>query len=437
MGNLAKGLNLGVVTIAVAAILVVAFVWAGPGGSAFTGSAVSAVELFDEENVVTIYERVGPAVVQVNTGRGFGSNVTGLGSGSGFLIDSEGYIVTNYHVVQDASRVMVKFMDGATAEATVLGSNPANDLVLLKVDASEVQGIQPIPLGNSSDLKSGRMAIAIGSPFGLEGTLTVGVISQVNRSLPSSLGRSISNVIQTDAYINRGNSGGPLLDSSGAVVGINTAIQTDSNGISRGIGFAVPVDTLKTVLPRLEAAEVVRPPWLGVQAGDINSLLAERLNLPVDRGVYVIGVAPNSPAKDSGLRQSGTDRTGRATRGGDIITAVDGVAVDTTADLIAELNKNGPGDTATLTIIRGGEAIQVAVTLGEWPGEQSLRDQRPPERQPQHDDRESFREFFDREYFREFFRGDRFQRFFERLLPRLLPRWALQGSVNYCLPCLC
>ena len=223
-------------------------------------------------------------------------------------------------------------------------------------------------LGDSSALKPGQMAIAIGNPFGLEGSVTVGVISQLGRDLPSPVGRRIPNVIQTDALINPGNSGGPLLDSNGAVIGINTAIQVSPlGGASRGIGFAVPVNDLKEALPDLKAGNVIRPPWLGIRAADVDSELAERLGLSVDRGVYVTGVMGDSPAEDAGLVESGIGARGQAAAGGDLITAVDGVEVDTTAELIAELNGNQPGDQVTLTVVRGDETIDVQVTLGEWP----------------------------------------------------------------------
>ncbi len=365
MGSLTRGLGLGMSTVAIAVVVVVAFLWAGPGGAAF--SPASASVLFDEDSVVGIYDRVSPAVVEVNTSLGSGPTSRILGSGSGFLIDIEGHIVTTNHVVDGAGHVTVKFSDGTEADATILGRYPGNDMALLKVEPSVVAGIEPVTLGSSSNLRAGQMAVAIGSPFGLEGSVTVGVISQLGRDLPSALGRPISNVIQTDALINPGNSGGPLLDSSGAVVGINTAIQVSPNGSSNGIGFSVPIDSLKTSLPKLKSEEVVRPPWLGIQARDVDAQLAERLDMPVNSGVYVVGVLPDSPAEQSGLTESGVGPGGREDTGGDIITQVNGVGVDTTAELVAQLNLGQPGDPVTLTVIRGGETIQVVATLGEWP----------------------------------------------------------------------
>ena len=367
MTSLARGMGLGITSVAVGVIVVVAFLWAGPGMEAFYNTASASV-LFDEQNVVDIYELVSPAVVEVNISNGSGSNLRRTGTGSGFLIDSEGHIVTNNHVVDGVTRVKVKFSNGTNAEAVVVGRNPANDLALLKIDSALVEGIQPVVLGDSSRIKPGQMAIAIGNPFGLDGTVTVGVISQLGRDLPSELGRPISNVIQTDALINPGNSGGPLLDSSGAVLGINTAIQVSPvGGASGGLGFAVPINTLKSVLPRLMTETVVRPPWLGIQAADIDAQLAERLDLPADHGVYVTGVSPDSPAEQVGLLESGVESRGMAAGGGDIIVSVDGVFVDSTAELVAQLNNRQPGDEVTLTIIRGSESLDLVVTLGDWP----------------------------------------------------------------------
>ena len=372
MSNLAKGLGLGVTTVAVAVIMVIAFAWAGPGVDGFFNSASAAV-LFDEQTVVDIYERVTPAVVEVKTGQGSGRDLRPIGSGSGFLIDTQGHIVTNHHVIEGVGNVKVKFSNGTTADATILGRSRANDLALLKVDSSLVEGIQPVVLGDSAALKPGQLAIAIGNPFGLEGSVTVGVISQIKRDLPSDLGRPISNVIQTDALINPGNSGGPLLDSSGAVVGINTAIQVSPlGGAVRGIGFAVPINTLERLLPQLKEEGVIRPPWLGIRGTGIDAQLAERLALPVDSGVYVVGVSPDSPVEEAGLIESGLGAGGRAKGGGDIITGVDGVNIGSTVELVAQLDSKQPGDQVTLTIVRGGETLELVVTLGEWPEDRDV-----------------------------------------------------------------
>ena len=365
MSTLAKSTTLGVTSISVAVVLVIAFFWVGPGTDVFSPASAST-SLFDGEEVADIYAQASPAVVEITTGTSFGRLLRPIGSGSGFLIDTEGHIVTNYHVVNGASNVKVQFSDGTTVDATVLGRNPANDLALVKVDSSVVAGIVPLTLADSSQVRPGEMAIAIGNPFGLDGSVTVGVVSALNRDLSSSLGRPISNVLQTDALINPGNSGGPLLDSTGAVIGINTAMQVNSNGTSPGIGFAVPSNTLAGVLDGLMEDQVVQPPWLGIQGVDIDANLAERLELPVDSGVLVAGVVPESPAEDAELVESGTGLRGDPATGGDIITGVDGTSVDTVSELVAQLNQHQPGDSVVLSVLRDGAALDVTVTLGEW-----------------------------------------------------------------------
>ena len=396
MSGLARGTIVASTGVAVAVAVFIAFLWVGPGSGAFSNPASASV-LFDEQSVLSIYDQVSPAVVEVTTSLGTGRNLRRLGSGSGFLIDAEGHIVTNNHVVENGNNISIKFIDGTTADAEIVGRNPSSDLALLKVDAAVVEGVQPLALGDSSQIKPGQMAIAIGAPFGLEGSMTVGVVSQLGRSLPTDLGRSIPDVIQTDALINPGNSGGPLLDSNGRVVGINTAIQVNPNGSSRGIGFAVPVDILKSSLPRLQAEKVVRPPWLGVRAQDVDAQLAEALELPVDSGVYVVEVAPNSPADDAQLEDSGIGSGSVPPGGGDIITAVEGVPVDTTSELISRLNFYEPGDEITLTVLRGSETLEVAVTLAGWPDETNVtreRFQEAPDQEELPSPRERFREFF-------------------------------------------
>ena len=300
-----------------------------------------------------------------------------MGSGSGFLIDDQGHIVTNNHVIQNADRVRVNFQNGESVEAEVLGTNPGNDLALLKVDSAVVEGIEPVALGDSSQAQPGQMAIAIGSPFGLDGSVTVGVvISGVGRTLDSDIARPVAGVLQTDALISPGNSGGPLLNGSGEVLGINTALQVSRGGldvrsVSRfSIGLAVPINTLADLLPRLKEKQVIRPPWLGISATSLEPLLVESLGLPADRGVYVTQLIPDSPAEQAGLLASGNDFLLRPTGNGDIIVAVDGVPVDSVAALITLLNEHLPGDGIALKVIRDGEAIEVLVTLGEWPEDQ-------------------------------------------------------------------
>lgn len=399
MSSMAKGVSLGMTTVAVAVVFLVAFLWVGPGQDALLATQPASA-LFDEELVEGIYERVSPAVVEVDTGNGIGVDLVPLGKGSGFLIDADGHIVTNNHVVEGAGNVTVTFSNGISAEASILGRDIANDLALLKVDPSVVEGIEPVVLGDSSALRPGQLAIAIGNPFGLEGSITVGVVSQVGRSLPTDLRRPISGVVQTDALINPGNSGGPLLDSSGAVIGINTAIQvSQTGGVQRGIGFAVPVDTLKRDLPRLMVEAIVRPPWLGIEAVGLDASLAERLGLSVDSGVYIVGVVPESPADDAGLVESGVDSRRGPAAGGDIISAVDGNAISSVGDLVEQLNASAPGDQVTLTVVRGSESLDIEVTLAEWRDDLNQRVERrfesiPPDGEDREFPSDRFRRFF-------------------------------------------
>lgn len=373
MDSLSKSLALAVTAVSSAVILVIAFAWFGPGlGSAITPASAS---LFDQEVVQDVYDRVSPAVVDVNVERKDGDSFSRLGFGSGFVIDSQGYVVTNNHVIQQADRVRVSFQDGTSALAEVLGTNPANDLALLKVPSEAVAGIDPIPFGDSSKAHPGQLAIAIGSPFGLDGSVTVGVISGVDRTLDSDIDRPISGVLQTDALINPGNSGGPLLNRAGEVLGINTAIQVSTFNFTspqltrRSIGFAVPINTLSALLTDLKAGKVVSPPWLGISAISLDSALVESLGLDLERnlGVYVTMVMPGSPAKEAGLIPSGTLRRGQPDEGGDIIVAVTGIEVKTVGDLIAQLNRFAPGSEVELTLIRDGVETVVMVTLEEWP----------------------------------------------------------------------
>ena len=373
MDGISKAFAMAITAVSGAVMLVVAFAWFGPGlGSAVTPASAS---LFDEELVQAVYDRMSPAVVDVNVDSREGNTFNRLGFGSGFLIDDQGHIVTNNHVIQQADRVRISFQDGSTAEAQILGTNPANDLALVKVPSEAVEGIDPIPFADSSQVRPGQLAIAIGSPFGLDGSVTVGVISGVDRTLDSDIARPISGVLQTDALISPGNSGGPLLNRAGEVLAINTAIQVSASDfvsprVNRGsIGFAVPINTLASLLPDLKAGKVVRPPWLGISATTVDGTLTESLGSELEQGVYVTQVMPGSPAEAAGLIPSGTVQRGRPAVGGDIIIAIEGAEVETVGALISQLNRYEPGSDVTVSIVRDGEEMQVVVTLGEWPAE--------------------------------------------------------------------
>ncbi|MFC1898830.1 S1C family serine protease [Chloroflexota bacterium] len=317
--------------------------------------------LYDENRVIALYEQSIPAVVmiivEIESGEG--------GQGSGFIIDEQGHIITNNHVVEGATNVTVILHSEIRLEATVIGTDRESDVALLQVDTEKLGKVKPLPLGDSDSIKPGQMAIALGSPFGLDGSITIGIISGVGRLLNSGGQRINPEIIQTDAAINPGNSGGPLINSSGGVIGINTAIEIESTGI----GFAVPINTIKSLLPALLRGGEVKNPWLGITAIAINPEIAELLELSISRGVYVITVAEQSPAEESGLIGSGSDNLGQPVLGGDIITAVDRIEVLSVEGLIAYFNDMEPGDKISLSVLRGNEDLIVEVILGEWPDE--------------------------------------------------------------------
>ena len=274
------------------------------------------------------------------------------GAGSGFIWDRAGHVVTNFHVIQGASRVGVRLDTGEVAEATVVGIAPDHDLAVVRMRETRAH-FRPIPIGTSADLKVGQMVFAIGNPFGLSRTLTTGIISALNRRLPTATGREIVGVIQTDAAINPGNSGGPLLDSSGRLIGVNTAI-ISSTGASAGIGFAVPVDIVNRVVPQLIRHGKVPRPGIGIATAEEET--AARLGIV---GLVIVDVAPGSAAARAGLR--GIDL--RAERLGDIITHVDGKPVHTIAEFATALTKAGIGNNVSLTVVRDGRARDVTVNV--------------------------------------------------------------------------
>lgn len=341
-----------------------------------TPTPLSAADLapidIEEQLVTNLYERVGPSVVhiasQLVTMDFFFGPMSSEGTGSGFIWDDAGHIVTNYHVVKDASQIEVIFSDESTVEAQVVGTDQRNDLAVLQVDpAAAVDAsaapLQPLTLDSTADIRVGQRAIAIGNPFGLDRTLTTGVVSALGRPLETDSGDYIFNVIQTDAAINPGNSGGPLLNSRGEVIGINTAIQQGAEGI----GFAVPVDTLKRVVPVLISDGRYPHPTLGLLGYSINAALAEALQLPVERGVLVARLARGGPAEAAGVR--GAQRevvigNRRVLAGGDILTHIDGQAIADWNALLEylELNKR-VGDPTRLSLLRDGQPLEVQATL--------------------------------------------------------------------------
>ncbi|MBX7251211.1 MAG: trypsin-like peptidase domain-containing protein [Candidatus Promineofilum sp.] len=321
----------------------------------------------EEQLITNLYERAGPSVVHISsevmTMDFFFGPMSSEGTGSGFVWDDAGHIVTNYHVVADANKIEVIFSDDRQVEAEVVGVDPRNDLAVLRVDPGATT-VRPLPVAAADDVRVGQRAIAIGNPFGLDRTLTTGVVSALGRPLETDTGDYIFNVIQTDAAINPGNSGGPLLNSRGEVIGINTAIQQGAEGI----GFAVPAATLRRVVPVLLTNGAYRHATLGLLGYSITAGLAEALGLPVDQGVLVAQLARGGPAEVAGVRGAQQEvivGNSRVLAGGDIITALDGNPIGDWNALLEylELHK-AVGDAITLSLLRDGQPLTVQATLG-------------------------------------------------------------------------
>ncbi len=328
-----------------------------------TNSSVIDIE---EQLVIDVYARVGPAVVCITAPQRFGECI-----GSGFVIDLQGHVVTNNHVAEVDPELLVTLADEHSVPAVVVGVDPGSDLAVLQIDVPP-EDLTVAELGASANLRVGQRAIAIGNPFGLERTITTGIISSLGRTLPrDDSDFQLAELVQTDAAINPGNSGGPLLDSQGKVIGVNTAIASRS-GSNSGVGFAIPVDIVKRVVPELIAEGRYRHPWLGVSGGTITPELVEAAHLPVEIGVLISTVEPGSPADRAGLR--GGDRQVQVSgvqmlAGGDIVIAIEEVAVSRFDDVVNYLASfTGVGDSITLTVVRDAEEIKIEVTLEERPG---------------------------------------------------------------------
>lgn len=355
-----------VVLVAIAGLAFVGGRSSAGAGAALTGRPVTprAPLPADETSVINTYEAVRDSVVFIDAvdrvtqrdvfGRTFRREIAG--AGSGFVWDTDGHVVTNFHVVRSADFITVTFSDGKTFEADVIGTAPDEDLAVLKIDPG-AHALSPVPIGTSHDLRVGQRVLAIGNPFGLDQTLTVGVLSALGRTIESVSGDTIYDVLQTDAAINPGNSGGPLLDSAGRLIGINAAIRSASRS-SAGIGFAVPVDRVNAIVPQLIEGVQGPVPVLGVSF--VATSYARRWG--VERGVLVGEIAQDSSAARSGLRPTNIDRMRRVTLG-DVIARIDGTRVDDRADVRRVLARYEPGDTVELTLLRAGEPVEVDITL--------------------------------------------------------------------------
>jgi len=356
-----------------------------------------AVTQAEEQLMEAIYRQVGPAVVNIHVTSevkvpafptipeipGFPSfpfpqqprEFKQQALGSGFVYDLQGHIVTNFHVVKNATDIAVTFSDDVTAPAKIVGTDPDSDLAVIQVDV-DASELHPVELGDSESLAVGQLVFAIGNPFGLQGTMTRGIISALGRSLPAQSSTAdgghytIPDVIQTDAAINPGNSGGPLLDAHGRVIGVNTAIQSPVRG-SSGIGFAVPSAIVRQVVPELIAHGKYKHPWLGIGGVNVTAELAKQLGLPANqRGVLVGQVVPDSPADKAGLQATKikTINGERRPKGGDIIVAIDDQPVHDFDDLTHYLvRKTRVGQTVRITVLRNGEKKVLSVKLGERP----------------------------------------------------------------------
>ena len=324
----------------------------------------------DEETNVRIYREASPAVANIVTRTVeydfFYGPVPQEGAGSGFVIDAQGHILTNYHVVEGAQQIDVILGDRSQYPAKVIGGDPRADIALLKIDPRG-KALKALPLGDSSTLQVGQRVLAIGNPFGFQSTLTTGVVSALGRTVRTSETTFIDEAIQTDAAINRGNSGGPLLNSNGQVIGINSAIFTPT-GASAGIGFAIPINAAKRIVQDLLTVGSVRRAILGIEGRPLWPQLVEFLDLPVEEGILIERVVPGGPAARAGIR--GGDRAVLAGLrqilvGGDVLVAIDGQQISNQLDLNLILNRKRPGDEVTVTVYRGKRKMDVRVTLGE------------------------------------------------------------------------
>jgi 2-alkenal reductase len=324
---------------------------------------------FETNSLSALYRQLNPGVVniQVYAER---DGLSGQGAGSGFILDEEGHIVTNNHVVADARQITVVFYNNLERAAEVIGTDEDSDLAVIKVNGL-VEGAHPLPLGDSDQVEVGEWVVAIGNPFGQQSSMSVGIISAVGRTIPSgATPYAIAEVIQTDAAINPGNSGGPLLNLNGEVIGVNAQIAAGPALVNSGVGFAIPINIVRRVAPVLIESGDYQWPWLGVQGGDVNLSIMESNNLETQQGAYIDQIVPNGPAAEAGLRgTSGTEDIDGVDVpvGGDVVIAVNGEPVVDFSDLLSEVALRNPNEEVELTIIREGQEQQIMVELEPRP----------------------------------------------------------------------
>jgi S1-C subfamily serine protease len=365
----------------VGVVLTLAAYWAGSRWGQRQPERVEAVRLDlpqarasdlvgDEAVNVNIYKQAGPAVANIVTRTleydVFMDPVPVQGAGSGFVIDPRGYVLTNYHVVQGAQAISVTLGDRSHYDAKMVGADERNDIALVKIDPKD-RKLPVLTMGDSDRLQVGQKVLAIGNPFGFQSTLTTGVVSALGRTVQTSQTTFIDGAIQTDAAINQGNSGGPLLDSHGDVIGINSAIFTPS-GTTAGIGFAIPINTARIIAQDLITEGRVHRAYMGVEARVLTAPVAEALNLRVDQGLLIERVTPGGPAERAGLRggnQAAILGMRRILIGGDVLVSIDGRPITSQLDLNLAMNRKRPGDKVKVEFYRGGKKMETEVTLGD------------------------------------------------------------------------
>ena len=356
--------------------------WASsPSGATSPAGPAAAPLTDDERNNIEVYQKYSQGVVNITSTSVaccdfFLRPVPQSGMGSGAIIDAQGHIVTNFHVVQDAELLEVTLPNKTKHKARVVGTDPNNDLAVIQIDART--GLTPIPLGTSKGLQVGQKVLAIGNPFGLDRTMTTGIISALGRSIQAPNGRIIDDIIQTDASINHGNSGGPLLNNQGQIIGINTAIFSPNDTGNYGIGFAIPADTVRRIADELVRLGYIRHAYLGVDPRGLIPLadirgLADALDVNTEGGLLVINVPPNGPLAEAGIREANRRvRVGNVVlpAGGDVILAIQGKNVNSFVELATEVDRYKPGERITVTVLRGNRKIDLQVTLQELPRQQ-------------------------------------------------------------------
>jgi S1-C subfamily serine protease len=321
-------------------------------------SSDNSVSVSIPDDVADLYAQVRPSIVQIS-----GQGRSGSGLGSGIILDKQGHILTNNHVVSGMTALDVTMADGTSAEATIVGQDPGNDLAVIKVNVA-ADKLKPAALGDSSKVRVGEFVIAVGNPFGIEGSLTQGIVSGVGRTLSGGAGRPLRELIQSDAAINPGNSGGALFNRNGEVIGVTTAIENPSGDrVFVGIGYAVPINTASRFLPDLLAGRQIQHPRMGIGLQNVTPALAESLGLNVDKGVLITSVESSAAAGRAGLR-GGAGGNGRAV--GDVIVAIDDTEVDTFDALARYIDSKKVGDRISVDVIRDGREMTIEVTLEAW-----------------------------------------------------------------------